>query len=308
MRHGSAIVATGVALSLAGPLRAQAPGVTLEQAIRLAEQVQPGSLDLIVAGHTHQVVDARAGGIPIVEPGSDGTAIAVADLVQTPAGGREFRTHVEQLPANAAGDRAIAALVARDRERVDSIATRVVARLKFELRRDDERLGRLIAEANRNALRADVGLVNIGGIRADLPAGPVSYGALYEVEPFQNQLVTVTLSGAELREVLEQALEGTGRPALEVAGALVRYDPRWPGGRRIESVRLQGNRKLESRRRYVVSLPDYLAGGGDGFTRLTQFRSEPGGVLDLDALAGFLRRLPQPVEVAPGSGFLSTRR
>jgi 2',3'-cyclic-nucleotide 2'-phosphodiesterase (5'-nucleotidase family) len=276
--------------------------------IRLAESLDPGRVDLIVGGHTHRLVETRAGGVPIVEAGSNGEAIAVADLVRTPAGGRELRTRLEKIPADAGpGDAGVAALVGRYQERVDSLASRVVARLKFPLSRSDPRLGRLIAEANRNAVRADVGLVNAGGIRADLPSGPVTYGALFEVEPFQNALVTVTLTGAELRALLEQAVQGAGRPSLEIAGALVRYDPNRPAGRRIQAIRLQGGRKLSSRDRYRVALPDYLARGGDGFALLAEHPADPSGVLDVDALRDFLRRLPQPVEVAAGSGFASTR-
>ncbi|HUR95535.1 MAG TPA: 5'-nucleotidase, partial [Gemmatimonadales bacterium] len=122
-----------------------------------------------------------------------------------------------------------------------------------------------------------------------------------------NALVTVTLSGTALRELLEQAVQGAGRPSLEVAGAQVRYDPGRPAGRRVQSIRLQGNRKLDPRERYRVALPDYLARGGDGFARLATVPAEPSGMLDVDALRDFLRRLPQPVEVAPGSGFVSTR-
>jgi 2',3'-cyclic-nucleotide 2'-phosphodiesterase (5'-nucleotidase family) len=314
------------ALALHAPLRelgAEHPDVTILLAhagavcdgavcqgeiMRLAESLDPGSVDLIVAGHTHRLVEARAGGVPIVEAGSNGEAIAVADLVRTPAGGRVFRTRVQEIPADAGpGDAAVAALVARYQERVDSLAARVVARLKFPLPRSDARLGRLVAEANRNAVRADVGLVNAGGIRADLPAGPVTYGALFEVEPFQNALVTLTLTGAELRETLEQAVQGAGRPTLELAGALVRYDPTRPPGRRIQAIRLQGGRKLSARDRYRVALPDFLARGGDGFARLAAIPADPSGVLDVDALREFLGRLPQPVEVAPGSGFVSTR-
>jgi 5'-nucleotidase len=278
------------------------------EVVRLAEALDPGRVDLIVAGHTHRLVDTRAGGVPLVEAGSNGEAIAVADLVRTPAGGRELRTRVQKIPADAGpGDPELAALVGRYQERVDSLASRVVARLKFPLTRGDARLGRLVAEANRNAVRADVGLVNAGGIRADLPAGPVSYGALVEVEPFQNVLVTVTLTGAELRALLEQAVQGQGRPSLEIAGALVRYDPARPAGRRIQAIRLQGGRKLSPRERYRVALPDYLARGGDGFASLAAHAADPSGVLDVDALRDFLRRLPQPVDVAAGSGFASSR-
>lgn len=117
----------------------------------------------------------------------------------------------------------------------------------------------------------------------------------------------LTLTGAELRDLLEQAVQGT-EPRLEIAGALVRYDPSRPAGRRIQDIRLQAGGKLLPEDHYRVSLPDYLAGGGDGLARLAALSAAPTGVVDVDALRDFLRRLPQPVEGAPGSGFVPTRR
>ena len=76
----------------------------------------------------------------------------------------------------------------------------------------------MIAEARRNVLRADVGLVGNADIRADLPAGPVTYGQLFEVQPSQNELLKVMLTGAQLREVLEHALDRGGRPSVHVDG------------------------------------------------------------------------------------------
>ena len=138
---------------------------------------------------------------------------------------------------------------------------RVVASIKLPLSRAGNQypLGRMIAEARRNVLRADVGLVGNGGIRGDLPGGPVTYGQLFEVQPSQNRLVKLTLTGRQLQEVLEHALGADGGPSAHVAGAVVRYDPRRRAGRRVRSVELQGRELRRDAR--VHSCGGRLPGG-----------------------------------------------
>lgn len=279
------------------------------EVIQLADAIEPRSLDLIVAGHTHRIVNTRMAGVPIVEPGVGGEALAVADVVKTPPGGREVRTRLE--PVNTErirADPAVAALVEDYRRRVESINSRVVARVKFPLTAagNQNRLGSLIAEARRNTLRADLGLVGNGGIREDLPAGTVTYGQIYQVQPFQNRLMRLTLSGTRLRAVLEHAI-GPNGPTAHISGAVAKYDPRRPAGRRLRSVVLQGGGQLRNDGVYTLAVDDFLASGREGFTMLVGLPSEPSAMLDVDALITYLRRLPQPVTVGGGPGFVSLR-
>ena len=278
--------------------------------IRFADAVESRTIDLIIAGHTHRLVNTRIAGVPIVEAGIGGRALAVADLVKTAAGGREVRTRIEPVnPDSIREDSVMSALVERYRRGAESATKRVVASIKLPLFRTGSQypLGRLIAEARRNVLRTDLGLVGNGGIRGDLQGGPVTYGQLYEVEPFQNALVRLTLTGRQLQEVLEHALGADGSPSAHVAGAVVRYDPRRPPGRRVRGVELQG-RPLRRDAQYTLAVDDFLAGGGDGYNMLIGLPVEPGGILDVDAVITYLRRLPQPVEVTTRPGFVSNRR
>ncbi len=279
------------------------------EVIRLADAVESRSLDLIVAGHTHRRVDTRVAGISIIESEGEGS-LAIADVVRTSAGGREVRTRLEPIkPERVDADAQMAVLVDRYRHRTDSISGRVVASVKFPLPRegDQHRLGGLIAEARRNVLRADVGLVANSEIGADLPAGAVTYGQLYRVQPSEAGLVKVTLTGAQLREVLEQSLSRDGRPAAHIAGARVRYDPRRPPGRRIQRVELLGSRKFQSNAEYTLATDDFLASGGEGYFALVNRRSVPGSILDVDAVIAYLRRLPQPAVFTAPAGFQSSR-
>ena len=277
--------------------------------IRFADAVESKTIDLIVAGHTHELVNTRIAGVPVVEAGVGGRALAVADLVKTAAGGREVRTRLEPVtPDSIRQDSVVAALVERYRLSAESATKRVVASIKLPLSRTGSQypLGRMIAEARRNVLRADVGLVGNGGIRGDLPAGAVTYGQLYEVQPFQNTLVRLTLTGRQLRQILEHALGGRDSPSAHIAGAVVRYDPRRAPGQRVREVTVQG-RRLRHDAGYTLAVDDFLAGGGDGYNMLIGLPAEPGGILDVDGLITYLRRLPQPVAVTVRPGFVSTR-
>jgi 2',3'-cyclic-nucleotide 2'-phosphodiesterase/3'-nucleotidase/5'-nucleotidase len=264
----------------------------------LAGALDSGAVDLIVAGHTHQRVDTVIHGIPIVEAASSGRAIAVVDFIrQAGDRGRAVRARLETPWTDAVTpDRDLAAAIAHQQLALDSITGRIVATLRTPLRRlgNEYALGRLVADAYRNIGKADFGLINDGGIRADLAAGAASYGALFEVLPFQNRLIRLTLPAATLRDALEHAL-ADGTPQVHVSGLDVWYDPARPRGRRITRIRLTNGKGLDGHRTYSIAVPDFVADGGDGFTMLQPLQRADAGMVDLDALIAYLRVVPQPV-------------
>jgi 5'-nucleotidase len=267
-------------------------------------------VDLIVSGHTHQRVDTVVNRIPVIQAGSSGRAIAVVDFIRAAGGGRLVRARLETPWADSVTpDRDLANALAREQRAVDSLIGRTVATLKVGMRRegDEYPLGRLLADAFRNIGRMDVGLVNNGGIRADLAAGSLSYGALFDAMPFQNRLVRINLTGAALREVLEHALE-TGMPTAHVSGLRVSYDPRRPPGQRTSRIRLANGRALDPRRTYTLAVQDFVAGGGDGFAMLTAWPATDAGLTDLDAVLAYLSVLGQPVSAPADKRFLREGR
>jgi 2',3'-cyclic-nucleotide 2'-phosphodiesterase/3'-nucleotidase len=152
--------------------------------MRLAEELGGRGVSLIVAGHTHRLMTTRVGGIPILETGSGGRMVGVADLVKTPAGGLDFRIGVAGDSARVGGDAGFRAALETYRRRDDSLVTRPLAEMKRPLVRAGAQypLGALLAEARRNALRTDLGLIRNEAIRADLPAGAVTYQRLSAVD------------------------------------------------------------------------------------------------------------------------------
>lgn len=277
--------------------------------IDLARSLDSGSVDLIVAGHRHQLTDTRVRGIPIVQTGSSGGDVGVIDIVQTLVGSREVRTRLVPVYADSIGaDSAMAGLVEGFRRRSDSLASRVVATLKTPAPRSAGQypLGNLVADAHRNALRTDFGLMNNGGIRTGLPAGPVNYSQVFEVSPFGNELVRIRLTGGDMRAILEQIL-ADGTPGAHVSGLQVRYEPGRPRGQRVREIRLPNGKRMDDRATYTLAVNDFLAGGKDGFAMLAGLPQERTGIVDTDALVNYLRRLPQPVELPADDRFILRR-
>ncbi len=277
----------------------------------LARGLDSGSVDLIVAGHTHQRLDTIVHGIPIVQAGTSGQAIAVVDFIRRAGGlSRQVRARLETPWADSVTpDLALANELAQVQRAADSITSQPVTTLRLNLRRDGDEypLGRLIADAYRNMGRADVGLINSGGIRADLAAGPVSYGALYEVLPFRTRVVRLSLSGAVLRDVLEQALAG-GSPEVHAAGLQVWYDPTLLSGHRIRRVRLANGRDLDAGQTYTAAVSDFLADGGAGFAMLPGLPRLDTGLADLDAVIAYLSVLPKPIDAPRDERFHREQR
>jgi len=157
-------------------------------------------------------------------------------------------------------------------------------------------LGRLIADAQRAAGRADVAIMNNGGIRADLPEGSVTWGQAYQVQPSQNRLLRLTVKGSVLHDALEQCVAGRDHlPDCHVAGAEVWFDGSKEPGKRISSVRLSG-KDLDNGRSYTLVVSDFMTTGGSGFRMLIGSPKEDLDVIDVDALTRYLGVLRAPVE------------
>ena len=204
-------------------------------------------------------------------------------------------------------DGRVLGLVQRYQEASGPLAQRPAGLLGGAVRRQqapslESPLGNLVADAQLAAARAAghggrlVSFMNPGGLRADLVpdgAGHITYGQLFSVQPFGNHVVVATMTGAQVREVLEQQFaSGTNTPqsprVLSVSeGFRYRYDLRRPAGQRVDSMQWQGVPVLPDDSVEVV-MSSYLAGGGDNFTALTQGRNVRVLGQDLDVLEAYV--------------------
>ena len=265
-----------------------------DEMINWARQVT-NKPDLIVAGHTHQIINTVENGIRIVEGWDYSKKYSVVDLEKT-ADGRttvwvrgQPTTFVDQVTP----DSVMAALVARYERQIGPTVNRVIAELPTALRKQggEYALGHLIADAQRAAGDAQVAIMNNGGIRTDLEAGDLTWGELYQLQPFANRLVRVRLTGEQLKQVIEHIVQGR-TPGMHVSGILVDYDSLGTAGSKVQRMALADGTAIEPQKTYTVIVNDFLAGGGDGLTILQQAPQTDLGIVDLDALIDYVQRKP----------------
>ena len=258
-------------------------------------------VDAIVSGHTHSLVDASINGIPIAQARSSGTAIDVIDL------GPNGSSHAvrDVIADSLAADPVIASIVAAAVARVAPLVDRPIATIAANLSREGNQypLGNLIADAMRAGGKGDVAVMNNGGIRANLRAGPATYGSLFEIQPFANSLYRVTVTGRTLRDYLERLV--AKRLNVHVSGVTITYDSTRVAGARIVSARLADGREIGRDAHYALILNDFLATGGDGLgVTAGAIRTEVLPTVDLDALVDHLRAQPQPVRAPTDTRFV----
>jgi 2',3'-cyclic-nucleotide 2'-phosphodiesterase (5'-nucleotidase family) len=260
--------------------------------IQIAQSIHE-PIDVIVSGHTHSLVNTTIAGVPVVQAYSSGSAIDVIDLGPDSARHEVRNVLSDSLPPDAA----VAQIARQAVDRVAPLVNRPIATMAEQLERNDPQypLGNLIADAMRDAGQGDVAVMNNGGIRTGLRAGRVTYGDLFELQPFGNVLYRITVGGAALRAYLER-LVARADARVHVSGLTMTYDSTAAVGNRVRRVTMANGAPLDTAARYRVILNDFMALGGEGLGVTTgAIRTEPLSIVDLDALIAYLRKLPQPV-------------
>jgi 5'-nucleotidase len=212
-------------------------------------------VDVIAAGHTHGGLAHRVDGIGIIQPFSRGQAFGRVDLVFDRRARSVARIQLfapqEIVPAQyegkgVASDPAIVQAMAPALRRVHDLqSTTLGVSLDVPIRRVGELgspLGNLFAEALRDGVPgADVAAINNAGrgLRADLPDGPLTFGRLYDVFPFDNRVARITLTGAELGRWLADEIQQSRRGALGISGVRVRTSC-LAGGIHVDLLRTTG--------------------------------------------------------------------
>ena len=260
----------------------------------IANALAPGEVDAIVSGHTHSAVGTVVNGIPIVQARSSARALGVVDVAvgvrDRPPKSPEVRSVTsDSITPNVAVTRLVQRAEAAVASRINAPVVELTERLPRE--GGQYALGNLIADAQRIAGRGDIAVMNNGGIRTELRAGSVTWGDVYEVSPFANRLVAVSLRGDALRRYLE-ALVGGNAIRYHVSGVRVEFDPSAPAGLRLRRVTLGDGSRIDDRRRYRVIMTDFIATGGDGAALGTDAVIEELNRVDLDVLVDHLRAQP----------------
>lgn len=259
----------------------------------------PG-VDIALGGHDHLALSYYDGRQAVMTGGSQGEFLAVMAVTLTREENRgqlrvtwnpDMRLVATDGVAAHAG---LEAVVAKYEAQLDEALGAKIGVTETELdtrraavRAEETRFGNLVAEVLKDSLDADIGLMNGGGIRGDrtYPAGSdLTIRDIVSELPFGNVGVKVRISGALLREVLENgvsSVESVAGRFPQIAGLSFAYDPSRPPGARVVDILVAGE-KLDPKAQYTLATNDYVAGGGDGYDVLTQ------GEVLLDAKDGVL--------------------
>ncbi|GAA2992736.1 2',3'-cyclic-nucleotide 2'-phosphodiesterase (5'-nucleotidase family) [Microbacterium terrae] len=282
-------------------------------------------IDAIVSGHTHLAYNHVIDGRPVISSGQYGerfsnmeivydrkqkAIVSMENTVYSMATAFDDRGNVTAWYAEP--DPAIVPIVDEAKAVADELGSVVLGEAETgfgraaasnptgatsfpENRGGESTLGNFVADVQKWALNedgtraVDVAFMNPGGLRADLAAGEVTYAEAAAVQPFANTLVSVDLTGAQLKAVLEEQWQpaGASRPFLKLgvsAGFTYTYDPAAAKGSHITQMWLDGV-EIDPAATYSVGANSFLAAGGDNFTTLGQgVNKADSGKIDLESM------------------------
>ncbi|MGJ5202925.1 bifunctional metallophosphatase/5'-nucleotidase [Bradyrhizobium sp. HKCCYLR20261] len=266
------------------------------------------AVDIVISGHTHQAYVCTIDKRLVTSGDKFGTLVTAIDV-------KLDRTTRDVISATATNmvvdgslpkDGAQTALIEAYEKVAAPIANRPAGTITQVLSRlpnaaGESVLGDVIADGQLAATSAAdkggavIAMTNPGGIRTDLARrddGTVTFADVFASQPFRNQLTTVTLTGAEIKAALEQQWLDPARPRiLQISrGFSYAFDPKQPAGSRVDaaSMTLNGT-AIDPAASYRVTLNNYLALGGDGFTAFKSGRDPLTGVYDDEALFAYLK-------------------
>jgi len=278
-------------------------------------------VDVVVTGHTNWAVNCVLDGKIVTGAGANGRIVTDIDLTISRATKDVVAATVNNVPVTRTVEKAddLTALVDKYNTLSAPLANRIVGSITADITSvnntaGESAAGDVIADAQLEATSppekggAVVAFMNPGGIRQgglffdnspgnELP-GQVTYGELFQVQPFANVMTVKTCSGALIDALLEQQFTG-GNGVLQVSnGFTYSYSASAPGGSKIDIASIKiGGVAISPLTSYRVAMNNFLATGGDGFGVFTQCTDSLGGDIDIDALVAYFEANSP---VAPG--------
>jgi 5'-nucleotidase len=244
----------------------------------LAEIVEQLSdeVDLVLGGHIPLEFNTEIGGIPVVQP--YGNTRGYADVVLTldratkDVVGVRAETDATRVEGVTPEPR-VQAIVDRYQQELSQALSKVVGETRTPIVRNrsaESEMGNFVTDAMRTYVPGvDFALTNAGGLRADIDAGPITLEEITTVLPFNNTLVLMDLTGAQVVQVLEEGA-ASRYGTVQVSGLRWSFDDEAPFGNRVRSVRLPDGTPIDPVATYRIATNNFMSTGGDRFTTLTE--------------------------------------
>lgn len=273
------------------------------KAVDLVQQFDP-SVSAVFSGHTHRYYNCLIDAIPFVSGASNGTILSQVLLTINPENNKISEVKVNNIAVDNQKyqpDPELTAFLTVYKNKADDVSKQKVGVLNHDLNRElsengDSDLGKVVADAALSVMQdpkygsAQIAFTNSGGLRADLAASEVSFGDLYSVQPFANMLVTKSLTGAQLKALLEQQFDRRNPQVMPHSkGFYYEWNDSKPKGDKIiaESMTLNGE-PIKSDGVYRVAANEFLAEGGSHFTVFAQGTDPVYGIVDYEAFINYI--------------------
>ncbi|MGG7619023.1 bifunctional metallophosphatase/5'-nucleotidase [Bacillus coreaensis] len=270
-----------------------AEGVLAEMATKIDHEV-----DVILGAHNHRYANTVVDGKLIVQSYSNGKAFSqiLLSIDQTTKDIVKKESNIVLTSHDSIEpDKETLDLLQIYRDKMKKFSHEMVAEIPegFSRKKNDKGespLAEIIAESSRNAMDTQIAFMHHGGIRASLSKGPITKEDLYTVLPFDHRLSKLTMTGDQIKRVLEQQWMKDKDNILQAVGLTYLWDPAAPIGSRVVEVKDREGRVLEPNKEYHVAVSDYLASGGDGFTAFKQGRVVESGPKVVTAFMEYIQQ------------------
>jgi 2',3'-cyclic-nucleotide 2'-phosphodiesterase (5'-nucleotidase family) len=258
-------------------------------------------VDILYAGHNHKYTNAVVDRKLVVQSYSAGTAFSdidlwineqTGDIVQKSA--EIVSTIHEGVTPDAEIQKMVDEAYAKVKDQLDAVIGKAAADISKEMNEHGESaMGNLIADSMVAQTGTQLALMNSGGVRDSLNAGDITWGELFNVQPFGNDLVKMELTGQQVYDVLNQQWSTGAAKILQVSGLKFTYtsttgtDGKVSG--EVKEVKLADGTALDKTKTYTVTVNNFMATGGDGFTVLKNGKNPTTDITDLDALIKYVK-------------------
>ena len=255
------------------------------------------NLLLIIGGHDQILLNPceTVGNVPVLQAFEKGKFLGRADIVVYPATGKASVLKYEYIPVtqDTPEDPKMKALVESYNSRLDKQFKNVIGEASVfldgereRIRYEETNLGNYIADTMRQFTGADMAVINAGSIRASIMKGPITLEDIYKMMPYENQLFTLQLTGADLLKALQRAVRSTREEEdggfLHVSGLKLFIQ-----GTTLKSAEFEGN-PLNGKKVYTVAVTDFIASGGDGYDI---FKDKPREAMDINLREALINEL-----------------
>jgi len=254
-----------------------------------------GKVIASISADTHVTTVEVIDGVILADSGQHGQVVGRLDLVienNVVVGHRHTFIPVD---ASVINDTHVEDIIAPYRDEINEIMNEEIGTSLIVLDRSgtETNLGNLVADAMLASSGADIAIQNAGGIRAIIDAGHITVGEVTTALPFENFIVRIDVTGAELIEILEHGVSMYpnvhGRYPV-VAGVEFTFNPTQPAGERIVDVMIAGE-PIDRNRTYTLATNCFLAGGGDGYAMFVGKTAEDTEVLLREAVIEYIREI-----------------